>query len=213
LALVFITGILGILPFLMPHPVVQNTDNIVRNQYLRIIEAFALVLGLGSIIRHHIEKIRKRKEHWPFSYVAVISFIITSIIGVFGGIEGGGILPTSIANFKFDLQTLYINILTPLGATMFSLLAFFIATSAFRAFRVRNFEATLLLASGFIVMLGMTPLGSYITVAIPGLAQWILDVPNMASKRGILFGIYFGVIATALKVILGIERGWLGGTK
>jgi len=206
-------GVLGIIPFVMPHPVVQNTDTVIRNQYLRIIEAFALLLGLASILRHHLEKVRKRKQHWPFSWVALIAFAVTAIIGLFGGIEGGGMLPTRVGGFRFDLQTLYINVLTPLGATMFSLLAFFIATAAFRAFRVRNFEATLLLISGFIIMLGMTPLGSYITGAIPGLAQWILDVPNLAAKRGILFGVYFGVIATALKVILGIERGWLGGTK
>lgn len=208
---------MGALPFLIPHPIIQNTDSVMRNQYLRIIEAFALILGLGSIIRHHLEKIRQHKVHRSYSYVAIISFVITSIIGLFGGIEGGGMLPTTVKSlgtqFQFDLQTIYLNVLVPLGATMFSLLAFFIATAAFRAFRVRNFEATLLLVSGFIVMLGMMPLGSYISNLIPNFAQWILDVPNLASKRGILFGISFGGVATALKVILGIERGWLGGTK
>ncbi|MEO0091801.1 MAG: hypothetical protein ABIK61_03720 [candidate division WOR-3 bacterium] len=213
LFLVLITGILGALPFLIPHSIAQNFDNEFRNSVLRIIGAFSLVLGVGSIIRHHLYKIQRQRENWEYSYILLISLIVSAIIGLFGGIDARGWLPTKIGNFSFDIQTLYSYITVPLGATMFAMLSFFMASAAYRAFRARTFEATLLLIAAFIMMLGSVPLSSYIFPKLPSFAEWILTVPNTAAKRGMGFGISLGTLATSLKIILGIERGWLGGTK
>jgi hypothetical protein len=37
-----------------------------------------------------------------------------------------------------------------------------------------------------------------------------MNVPNLAAQRAIIIGIGLGIVATALKVILGIERGYMG---
>ena len=211
LILVFIFGILGIIPYYVPHGGYQAWDNMVRNDFLRILSAFAIVLGLGSLMKVHFDKIRRHRENWPYSYVLIIGFVISGFIGLFGGIEGNGMLPTSIASFNFDIDALYLNIIVPLGSTMFALLAFFMASASYRAFRVRSLESALLLSAAFIVMLGVVPLGDRISPHLPAFAQWIMDIPNVASKRGITFGIALGGLATSLKVILGIERSWLGG--
>jgi hypothetical protein len=61
-------------------------------------------------------------------------------------------------------------------------------------------------------MLGQVPVG--IAMFGEGLAdvtQWILDVPNLASKRGIALGVGLGMVATSLRILLGIERTYLGG--
>ncbi len=213
LILVFIFGIFGIIPFIVPHPIIQTSDEVLRNNLLKILAAFALVLGLGSLIRVHIDKIRRKRQNWQYSYILFIAFLITAIIGLFGGVAGDGILPTHIGNFNFDIWTIYFNVEVPLGSTMFALLAFFMASAAYRAFRARSFEATLLLVAAFIVMIGILPLGTSISPFLPKFAQWIMDVPNVAGQRGILFGVALGMIATALKIILGIERSWLGGSE
>jgi len=89
-------------------------------------------------------------------------------------------------------------------------LAFFIASAAYRGFRVRNVESVLLLAAAVIVMIGRVPIGKMIFPYSPEVADWILRVPSMAARRGIFIGIGLGSIATALRVIVGIERTYLG---
>jgi hypothetical protein len=121
-------------------------------------------------------------------------------VGIFGGIGQGTLF-----------NDFYIYAYTPMSGTMFSLLAFFIASAAFRSFRVRTVEAALLAAAAIIVMLGRVPVGAEIWDKIPAISDWINNVPQMAAKRAILIGAALGAISTGLKVILGLERNYLGG--
>jgi hypothetical protein len=105
-------------------------------------------------------------------------------------------------------------------ATLFSLLAFFMASAVYRAFRVRTLDSGILLGSAVIVMLGNIPLGNVISATIrgwglpfPGLSEareWILSFPSSAAQSAILIGAVLGYLASALKNLLGIETAFLG---
>jgi hypothetical protein len=105
---------------------------------------------------------------------------------------------------------LYDYVFDPCNSTMFALLAFFIASAAFRAFRARNVEAALLLGAAILVMLGRVPIGRLVSESFPYIADWLVDVPNNAGRRAIMMGAALGAVATGLRVILGLERSHLG---
>ena len=202
LALCFIAGVFMAVQYFIPHASVQDTyDRFLT--WLQIIFAFAFLLGTVSLVRLHYHKIRNRAADRGYSWVVICG--LGAMIGL------GFIHPTHNApGSPFDL--LFQNVQVPIEATMFSLLAFYIASAAFRAFRARTLEATLLLVAACIVMLGRVPIGDLISERIPEATRWILNVPNLAAKRSIMIGVGLGMMATALKIILGIERAWMGGS-
>jgi hypothetical protein len=168
--------------------------------WARIIGAFALVLGVGSLFQRHVEAIRRRRQGWGYSVVTLISFAVMVVTGLWLGQDPGT-----------PFNWLFTNVLVPLDATMFSLLAFFVASAAYRSFRARSPEATLLLLSAVVVMLGRVPVGEQLCHKLPAITEWIMNVPTVAAKRGILLGVALGATATSFRIIFGIERGHLGG--
>jgi len=165
-----------------------------------IIGVFALLLGIWSLLRVNWGKISRRSENWGYAVITLVGLFVMLIFGFF---PGGG----NLNNYVYEHFFFYI--LVPIQATMFSLLAFFIASAAFRAFRARSVLATLLLIAGLVIMIRFVPMGP-LSEPISDLASWILKVPNLAAKRAIIIGIGLGAVATALKIMLGIERAYLG---
>jgi hypothetical protein len=250
LAICLIMGITMMVQFFVPHPASVAFYDL-TTKWIRIVGAFALVLGTGSLVMYHLDKLRRRRTGWYYSIVTLTAAAATSVVGLGWGVKPGSPLQDIV----------FSNLLVPLNASMFAILAFYMASAAYRAFRARTKEAALLLVAAFVVMLGMVPIGANVPffwflvvmgvallvaglvtrskalllgtgtlvvgllawmgfsgfkvpqLMLPDTAEWVLSVPNMAAKRAILFGVALGGIATSLKVILGIERGWLGGGK
>ena len=191
-------GVFGLAQYYSPHPTVVSGYSTVLD-WVQIIFAFTLIVGVLSVFQIHLKKISRRERLWGYSIVTLAAIIVMASAGFLGGTGRG----TAFV-WMFD------NMQVPMQSTVFSLLAFFVATAAYRGFRLRNVEAGILLAAAIVIMLGRIPIGALISDHIPAGAEWILTVPSMSAKRAVLIGIGLGSITTALRVILGIERSYLG---
>jgi hypothetical protein len=184
-------------------------------QWSPVISGFAVALSIVSFVMSHWMKIRRRSPGRAYNMLALASFAIMLLAG---GLRG--LFPESkMFSFLGDIwgepeespfQWMFQSILQPMEATVFALLAFYIASASFRAFRARNVEATLLLVAATLVMIGRIPLGEAIWSGFGPLQEWIMEFPNTAAKRAITIGVGLGIAATSLKLMLGIERSYLG---
>jgi hypothetical protein len=203
-----VVGITLIVVYFIPHPPLSGLRDLFSDWY-NVIAAFAIYLGILNLLKNSGDKIYKKKKGWGFSVVIILGFLLITIVGLASGSRFGDI--------GTSFYYIYDRIYFPLMATMFAILAFFIGSASYRAFRARNKEATMLLLAAFIVMLGRVPIGYYLSSWLPegwrlgNIADWIMDVPQTAGQRAVMIGVALGIVSTSLRVILGIERAFLGG--
>ncbi|NLH39596.1 MAG: hypothetical protein GX445_06005 [Elusimicrobia bacterium] len=211
LALVFVFGIVTLASYYVPHRVSESYMEQI-SVWENIVFAFSLFLGAISLLYSHYNKIVKKVDGWGYSLFVYLGFIVMIVLAIVanGKISDEGQMTALGWGFNY--------IYNPLSATMFSVLAFYIISTAYRSFRIKSSSAFLLFIAGLILMLGNIPLGDLIWskllgwthTSIASIKDWVMNVPSTAGKRGILIGVSVGAAVTSLKIIFGIERGYMG---
>ncbi len=216
-------GTLTLSAWFIDNETIETFANDDATQFFDIIAAFAVFLGALNLLKLQFIKVLKQQSGWQYSAVAITSFFFAFIIGFFirgayfvgeevyfsqGAAEEAilslgsseQIVPVDWgAHVQTDgslFQWMFKYIFSPLSATMFALLAFFVASASFRAFRARNLEASLLLVAGIIIMLGRVPVGSLIS-------SWVI-------MYIIAFSVGFGVNAYTRNRNMAL--GWVLGS-
>lgn len=228
-AVTFIGGLYLALEFLLPHtghsPVAHFANGLTKAKpgvadWMMIVGAFTLLLGISNLFQVHGKAIRKLNPGWYNSLAFFISFFLIMIMGFVKdaytgkpGVAGSvGIASTQLFAILFN------GFVQNLDASMFSLVAFYIVSAAYRAFRIKSAEAGLMMVTAGIVMLGLVPVGTLITNWLPHtgllaslrlerITVWILTWPSMAVLRAIEFGLSVGYMAMSLRIWLSLERG------
>lgn len=232
-----VTGFVVIVSYFIPYAESWGDELMI---WFDILAAVAFILGGGSLLTMNLEKISSRRPGWGYAAVTVAAFLVTLYVGLAKlGVTPSEAFPESAWSGQFDddgsaLGWIYSYLYKPLTATMFALLAFFVASAAFRAFRAKNVEATILLASAFIVLLGRTYTATLLTgwidrVDMSGWPAWLAELVNglkleqlaltifsdigTGALRAIMIGIALGTVSTSLKVLLGVDRSYLGSDR
>ncbi|MBE3519943.1 MAG: hypothetical protein IMW97_06545 [Firmicutes bacterium] len=196
-AIAFICGILQVLDYFFKWGVVNKAAQETR-AWVALVAVFALGLGAVNVLRVHLSRVRQNPAKNATSVLLLVTFLVTIVIGLTAG--------QSSKPYKF----IFDYIIVPTGSAIFSLLAFYIGTAAYRAFRARTLEAGILLVTGCIVMLGKVPLGEKILPFAPKWTTWIMEVLNVGGQRGVMIAGAIGFIAVSLRIITGLDRRTYG---
>lgn len=206
----------------------------VVSSFVQIIAAFLLGLGIFSLLRIHTMNIARKKKDWAFSVILLVAMFSMITFGYADfmvrqkdkAIDFDDPANWQMVNMVRDF--LFDGLLQQMDAAMFSIIAFFILSAAYRAFRARSVEATILLGTALLVILSLMGVvaGAWDdkVVAMAGtektasadflmnfkiteVAGWLKNTFQTPAITGIKFGIGLGTISMALRIWLGLEKG------
>ena len=234
----FIVGLFFAAEFFLP--VGEDNKNILTDPFqkmqgsLQVITALSLGLGTYGLVRLHLRNAVQRRAQWGYSLVLLVAFVVMAFFSIWNTMAEKGLFGLERTQLLEDAFTLLFDYtLIQLDATMFSLIAFYIFSAAYRAFRIRSIEASILMFTAMLVMIGIVPLGKLISDSIglpavqtaemrtnpfmlenmlynlrlPQIAGWIQETLNAPVQRAIEFGVGIGALAMAIRLWLSLERG------
>lgn len=236
----FIAGSFFLLSFFWPKPadgvteakgVVEGVGVWLRDStatvstFSQILTTFLFGLGIYSIISINGKKIIRRQKDWQFSLALFVSLLVMAIFGYGDWIDKTQVRTpdAAAANPSFwnvGMDFIFDGLLQQMEAAMFSIIAFFIISAAYRAFRIRSVESTIMLSTALIVMLSLMGLvvvkwddafGNTLggNLQLTEIAKFIGDNCRLPGLQAIGYGIGIATVAMAMRIWLSLDKGGL----
>ena len=245
----FVAGLFYVAYWIWPQPISRGPLDVPRNtmesmsfliadtqpriaDIANILTGFLLGLGIYSLLRIHVGRLARKHEDRFFSGVLLVSMLTILTAGYWDWNirlrDAEGKLQT-MANWgpvNFAQDFLFDGLLQQMDAAMFSMIAFFILSAAYRAFRIRSVEATVMMSSALILMLslmgglvfgwntmintvfgGGSAVGFHQNFHINEVANWVRANLQTPALRAVEFGVGLGALAMGLRLWLGLEKG------
>jgi len=207
--LTFIGGLYYFVEWVMPAESGIEKTLTPFGQVTLVISGFAFLLGVINLVRLHGTRILKTRP----GYYNSVALITAMIVMALAELLRFYLTPTPHWVDK-SYEFLFVNMRVPIDSTIFSLLAFYMASAAYRAFRIKSLEAALMMSIAVIVMLGQITVGIWFSdmifpagYGLQDFREWLMKYWNAAAQRGILFGAVVGSLALSMRIWLSLERG------
>lgn len=180
-------------------PTVSKGASILK-AWLGILFNVSFLFGIVVLLRLHTVRLYQRKPGlWAYSVLTLGSFIVTIALG-FG-------LGTS----KNPAWDYVIDIFFTFPSTVFyGMVAFYVVTSCYRAFRMRNLDAaTLLICAIFGLSTSSTIMETYLPFSVL-FGNWLINVPTLAGNRVLAITLGLGAVALGVRAILWQQKTFAG---
>ena len=164
-----------------------------------IIATIAVGIGVVNLVSRYVVNISKRAENWYFNLwtlIAMLAVIITGLIYPFG----------TNTNFNWILTNVYF----PGDSSIYAMVFFDICYAFWRAFKVRNVDAAILLVAAFFIMMYNAPLTSYYVPQVGQFGKYLFDNMSTAANRGIGLVTALGTLAFTYRMIMQTEPSAIG---
>jgi hypothetical protein len=245
----FLAGLFYVLFWAFPSPINRKPTDLPRNplesfsfwlsdsqsvvsNFTNIIAAFLVGLGIYSLLRIHAGRLVKQQKDWGFSLVLLVSMLAMALFGYIDyyqrfGPHGAAMSSQAGWGFpQYAKDLLFDGLLQEMDAGMFSIVAFYILSAAYRAFRARSAEATILLVTALIMVLSLLGLvvagwdggvdklaahaggakGFVDNFSLTNIAVWVKNTFQTPSIRGLDFGVGIGLLAMGVRIWLSLEK-------
>jgi hypothetical protein len=145
--LMTVLGVFFIAHYYIPHPLVQKPGAVLL-QWKQPLGAVMMLVASLSLLWIHAKRVMRRERRYGYSLVTLLSAFGMVFVGMAFGLREG-----TLFSDWFE------HLVLPLESTMFSLLAFFVASAAFRAFTAAKRAILIGVALGFISVAVKTIVG------------------------------------------------------
>jgi len=178
--------------------VTRSTATIITD-WAVIIASTAAGVGVINMVVRTFDNIKKKTDYWYMEVWLMVMAVIVAIVGVMGVY---GTHPAYLWIMK--------NVYLPIDSSVYAMVCFDIVSAFYRVFRARTNDSIILVICAFLIMIRNTPVvGGIIPWAmIPG--DWIFNIPSTAASRAFTFVTAIGLIAFAIRTMLGYEKATVG---